>query len=307
MHRQIRPPARSPTGKSRDLKRISLGAVAVCAVALVQGPAIAQDKAPAGTDDNAVVVMVDGIKITEQDLELASQEIGQQLTRLPEGEQRRVLIEFMIENQLIAAAAAKSGTPDTADFKQRMDYWRRRSLRDAYFSDKIEGAVTDEAAKAFYDKEVAGEKGEEEIQASHILVKTEEEAKEIFEKIAHDGDFAELAKQHSLDPGSKTNGGDLGYFTKGRMVPEFEKAAFALKDGEVSAPVKSQFGWHIIKLTDRRKQEPPAFDQISDRIKVHLVRQKVREMVEGLRKDAKIEYTSPQPSALQPIIPAPKQ
>jgi len=302
-------------GKRNDLTFKTFAALTAVVMVGLQGAAVAQDTAANGdagstADSNKALVKVDGATITEQDVDLARQEIGQQLSRIPKQEQRRVLIEFLIENQLIADAAKGSGTPDTSGFKDRMTYWRRRSLRDTYFENNVERDVTDAAAKAFYDKEIGGQKGDEEIKASHILVKTEEKARELFEMIAHDGDFAALAKKHSLDPGSKVKGGDLGFFGRGRMVPAFEKAAFELEDGEVSTPVKSQFGWHIIKLTDRRKQQPPAFDQVKDRIKVVLIRQKVRAMVEDLRKDSKIEYlAAPPPKAqptpgLQPINPA---
>ncbi|MFY0615823.1 MAG: peptidylprolyl isomerase, partial [Hyphomicrobiaceae bacterium] len=123
-----------------------------------------------------------------------------------------------------------------------MAYWKRRALREAYFEKAIQPAITDAEAKAFYDAEAAKAKGGGQIRARHILVKTEEKAKEVYELIAHDGDFVELAKKHSTGP-SGPNGGDLGYFGPKQMVPEFSKAAFALKVGEVSPPVKTQFGW----------------------------------------------------------------
>lgn len=254
-------------------------------------PAIAQDS-------DAVVATVNGAEITEKDLELARGEIGDQLSRIPEAERRRVLVEFLIENHLVAAAAKSGGVAQSADFKQRMDYWERRSLRDSYFESEIRGSVTDADLKAFYDKEIGGSgDGEEEIRASHILVKTKDKAIEIFERLAHDGDFAELAQEFSLDPGSKRTGGDLNYFTRGRMVPEFEQAAFKLKVGEISDPVQSKFGWHIIKVTDRRTQQPPAFDAVKERIRVVLIRQKVRDLVDGYREKADIKYVDPQVKA----------
>ena len=262
---------------------------------------------PGAQDPGAVVAKVNGAVITEGDLAFAEREIGANLTQAQVTEasqRRRVLIEFLVENQLLAEAAAKTQIPGSADFAGRMAYWKRRALRESYFEKTIQSAVTDAAAKAFYDAEAAKAKGGGQIRARHILLKTEEKAKEVFELIAHDGDFAELAKKHSTGP-SGPNGGDLGYFGKGQMVPEFSKAAFALKVGEVSQPVKTQFGWHLIKLEDRRASTMPPFAQLKPRIVEHLARQKTREVAAGLRKAAKIEYVDP---ALQPRLkPVPRQ
>ncbi|MBU2534294.1 MAG: peptidylprolyl isomerase [Alphaproteobacteria bacterium] len=177
-----------------------------------------------------------------------------------------------------------------------MAYWKRRALREAFFEKNIQAGITEEESKKFYAEQAANAKGGAQIRARHILVKTEEKAKEIYEMVAHDGDFAELAKKHSTGP-SGPNGGDLGYFGEGQMVPEFSKAAFALKVGEVSLPVKTKFGWHLIKLEDRRESSFPPYEQLKDRIVDHLARMKTREVTAELRKDAKIEYMD---SAAQP-------
>jgi peptidyl-prolyl cis-trans isomerase C len=248
-------------------------------------------------DASKVVAKVDGVSITEADVELAREELSGQLGQIPPEQQRRILVEFLIENQLIAKAAEDGKAGTSEDFKQRMDYWRRRALRDSYFQDYIENQVSDSDAQAFYDREVKSKAGEQ-IKASHILVANEDKAKEIYELLVHDGDFAELAKKHSLDPGSKVNGGDLGFFGKGRMVPAFEKAAFALKDDEISEPVKSQFGWHIIKVTDRKTETPPPFDALKERIKMVLLRQKAKALVDDFRKKAEIEYVDPKVKAM---------
>lgn len=247
---------------------------------------------------NDIVAKVDGATITEQDVALAREEIGSQLGNLPPPQQRRVLIEFLIENQLIAKAATGAETPATDDFKSRMDYWRRRALRDSYFQAEIENKISEADAKAFYESDVKETLGGEEIKAAHILVANEDKAKEVYELLAHDGDFAELAKEHSLDPGSKANGGELGFFGKGQMVPEFEAAAFKLKDGEISDPVKSQYGWHIIKVTERRSKEAPAFDALKERIRMVLLRRKAKEVVDGFRASASIEYVDPEIKAM---------
>src|SRR5205814_7002330 len=139
------------------------------------------------------------------------------------------------------------------NFDERVQYWRRRALRDAY-DRSVRDAVNDADAKKIYDSQVSGQKPEEEVRARHILVESKDKAREIFEKIAHGSDFAQLAKQHSKDPGSKDQGGELGFFVRGQMVPQFEEAAFKLKQGEVSEPFESQFGWHIIRVDERRQR-----------------------------------------------------
>lgn len=246
-------------------------------------------------DPAKVVAKVNGAVITEGDLAFAEREIGDNLNQAritDQARRRRVLIEFLVENQLLAEAGAKANMGDGASFESRMAYWKRRALREAYFEKTIQAEITEAKAKAFYDAEAAKAKGGAQIRARHILVKTEDKAKEIYEMIAHDGDFAELAKKHSTGP-SAANGGDLGFFGAGQMVPEFSKAAFALKVGEVSEPVKTQFGWHLIKVEDRRDSAMPPFNQLKSRIIEHLARQKTREVTAGLRKSANIEYVDP--------------
>ena len=138
-----------------------------------------------------------------------------------------------------------------------------------------------------------GHRWQEEARARHILVETEAKAKDIFEKIAHGEDFARMAKEFSKDTGSKEEGGDLGYFSRGQMVPQFEEAAFKLKPGEMSQPVQSQFGWHIIKLEDKRQRGAPPFDSIKERIINSLVHRKAQEMTQTLRDNAKLEFIDP--------------
>jgi peptidyl-prolyl cis-trans isomerase C len=175
-------------------------------------------------------------------------------------------------------------------------------LRDTYFEQSVRQQITDEETRKFYDERVKAAAGPE-IKASHILVDSEDKAKEIYEQIAHGGDFAELAAKHSKDPGSKTNGGSLGYFGKGRMVPAFETAAFQLKVGEVSLPVKSRFGWHLIKVEDKRDSKPPPYEDVKDQIVTALVRQKANDLGKELRKSAKISYPGEKPKIGPTIVP----
>ncbi len=259
----------------------ALGAAAAVAVFAASVPAFAEDK---------VVATVNGKTLTEFDMSQAEQEIGADIGQLPPPTKRRVLVEYLIENQIFADASEGAKLNSGDNFEARLRYWKRRAMREAYFDKSIMGAVTDDEAKKFYDEQVKQLKPEEEVQARHILVDAEDKAKEIAGKLKAGGDFAQLAKESSKDPGSKDDGGMLGFFGRNQMVPEFEQAAFALKKGEVSAPVKSQFGWHVIKLEDRREKKPPPFEQIKDRIKGSLVHKKAQEVAGDLRGKAKIEY-----------------
>ena len=183
-----------------------------------------------------------------------------------------------------------TSSPKGPEFEKRLAYFRQRALRDQFFEKSVKGSISDAVAKGIYDDKVKMLPQEEEIQARHILVATEDKAKELAENIGKGADFAQLAKENSTDPGSKDNGGMLGYFSKGQMVPEFEKAAFELKAGELSKPVKSQFGWHIIKVDDRRQKKPPTFEEVKDRLVGSMAQNKAQEIATNLRGKATIEY-----------------
>lgn len=258
----------------------ALGAVLLLSASLVH----AEDK---------VVAKLNGQDITEADLTLAEGDIGEQLASLPAEAKRRVLVEYIIETRLFAAAAEAEKLASDPDFARRLAYWRDRAMRDAYFEKTIKGSLSEGLLRGIYDDKVKQLPPEEEVRARHILVDTEEEAKELAQKIAAGADFATLAKENSKDPGSKQNGGDLGYFGRGQMVGTFEVAAFALKPGEVSKPVKSQFGWHLIKVEDRRPRKPPSFEDVKAHIMTSMVQSKAQNIATDLRAKAAIEYIDP--------------
>ena len=239
-----------------------------------------------------VVAKVNGKTITEADIRLAEAELGSDLGSLPDVTKRRVLVEFLIENQLFADAAEAQKLATGPDYNDRIQYWRRRSLRDLYFDKTVKDSVSDAEAKKFYDDQVGSAKSEE-VRARHILVESKEKARELFEKVAYGTDFAELAKQNSKDPGSKDQGGDLGYFSKGQMVPQFEEAAFKLQKGEVRQPFETQFGWHILKVDDKRTGQAVPFDTVKERIVGAIIHQKAQQIAGDLRAKAKIEYIDP--------------
>lgn len=271
------------------MKRIFPTAFTVAfAVALLGAPgmqAFAQDK---------VVATIDGKPITEGDLAVAESEIGSDMGTMPGPQKRTSLLEFLIDNQLFAEAGEKAKLDQGPDFETRLAYLKRRALRELYFEKVIKGSVSDADARKIYDDQVKLLKPEEEVSARHILVETEEQAKELKAKLDKGADFAQLAKENSKDPGSKDDGGNLGYFGHGQMVPQFEEVVFKLKKGEVSDPVKTQFGWHLVKLEDSRTKQPPAFEIVKDRIAQSLLLQKAQKTATELRANAKIEIVDPE-------------
>lgn len=267
--------------KKRQVSR--LATLALVGVGMVLTSAIVRA-------DDAVVAKLNGKDIKESDLALAEAEVGGEVANLPPGTRRRVLVEYLIETKLFADAAEADKLTSGPEFEKRLDYWKMRAMRDAFYEKSIKGAISEGLAKGIYDDKVKMIPPEDEIEARHILVDTEAKAKELYDKIAAGEDFAKLAEANSNDPGSKADGGKLGYFSKGQMVKEFEDAAFALKKGEVSKPVQTKFGWHVIKIEDRRTKPLPTFDEVKDKIIGSMVQQKGQQVGAELRGKANIEY-----------------
>ena len=270
-----------------QVRRISLAFVsgAFLTAALTLSPAMAQD--------DTVVATINGEPVTEADIALAENDLDPQFDKLPADQRRTAALSALIEIRLLAGESRKEGVADDADFKKRIEFLTQRALHSAYVENHVASQVTDEAVRARYDKEIANTPPVNEIKASHILVKTEEEARAIIKALDEGADFAELAKEKSTD-GAAANGGDLGFFGPGRMVPEFEKAAFALEVGAYSKePVQTQFGYHVIMVTDKRVQQPPAFEQVKDQVRSLLFRELYFEAVSKLREGAEIEISDP--------------
>jgi peptidyl-prolyl cis-trans isomerase C len=239
---------------------------------------------------DTVVATVNGQPITESDLHFAENELGGEIANLPPEVKRRALAEYLIDNELFAKAAEEAKISATPEYEQQMRYLKRRVLRELYFDKTLKGKIGEDEARKIYTEKIAQLKPEEEIEARHILVDSEEKAKELHAKIVAGADFAQLAKENSTDTGSKDQGGVLGYFGHGQMVPEFEAAAFKLEKGQVSEPVHTNFGWHIIKVDDRRKKEPPSFAAVKDTILNSLVVRQAQDTATELRSKAQVEY-----------------
>lgn len=262
---------------------------ALTATVMTLTPASAQD----AIDPATVIGTVAGEEITEQDIRYTLQDLEDQLGQVPAEQQRFAALMALIDIKLLANRADEEGFDDTDAFTKRMDFLRDRALHNSFFESQVVDTITDEEVRARYDQEVAATPPTNETSARHILVETEETAREIIAELEAGADFAELAQEKSTGP-SGPQGGDLGYFGPGRMVPEFEAAANALNVGQVSPePVQTQFGWHVIKVEDRRPVQPPAFDQVQAQIRSVVLREKYFELMSGLREANEIELTDP--------------
>jgi peptidyl-prolyl cis-trans isomerase C len=264
--------------------------------------------APAMAQDNPVVAKVDGTEIRQSDLTAAEEEIGQNVPPMPPEAKREYLLTYLTDMLIVAKAAEARKLGDTPEFKRKMEMARTKLLMDAILTAEAKAAVTDEAMKKVYDEATKQMGEEQEVRARHILVETEDQAKAILADLKKGGDFAKIAKEKSKDPGAAAQGGDLGYFSKEQMVPEFAEVAFKLDKGKLSDPVKSQFGWHIILVEDKRTKPVPEFDKVKDQIETYVQRKAQSDLVTKLRTEAKVEkMDAPKPAeAAKPADPAKK-
>ncbi|HEX7774960.1 MAG TPA: peptidylprolyl isomerase [Parvibaculum sp.] len=246
---------------------------------------MAADAAP-GADE--VVAKVNGTSIKLSDIALADEEMGQALARLPEEVRFQYLLGMLIDRRVIAQAAKAKKMEDDPEVKRREVYYDEKALRDVYWVQLMRDKFGEKAIKAYYDQHVANAAPETEVHAAHILVGSKEEAERILAEIKSGKKFEDVAKANSKDSSSQ-DGGDLGWFKKGDMVPEFSDAVFKLKPGQVSDPVQTKFGWHIIKLIETRKSKVPTLDEAHDDIMRQLAREEGQSVMEDLRKKAKIE------------------
>jgi peptidyl-prolyl cis-trans isomerase C len=270
--------------------------------------------APAATlraqDSSPVVARANGVDIHESDIAFAEEEIGGNMPQMGPDQKRDYLITYLADVIVLSQAAEKKKLGDKPDVQRRLAFDRNRVLMEALLQDVGRAALSDEAMHKVYDDAVKQMPAEQEVHARHILVPTEDEAKAIEAELKKGADFATLAKEKSKDPGA-ADGGDLGYFTKDQMVPEFAEVAFKLDKGQTSDPVHTQFGWHIIKVEDKRAKPTPSFDQVKAQLQNYVMHRAQAEMVDSLRKSANIERLEkpappPDPATLNPAAPAKK-
>ena len=271
------------TTSSSDAKRARLAAAAsALAIALFAS-------LPLRAEDNPVLAKVNGAEIRQSDVTLAEEELGPSLAQMDPATKKENVLAFLIDMKIVAKAAEDKKIEDRPDFKARLAFTRNRLLMDNLLATEGKAAATDDAMKKVYEEAAKQISGEQEVHARHILVETEDEAKAIEADLKKGADFAELAKAKSKDPGGAADGGDLGFFTKDQMVPEFSAVAFSLEPGKISDPVKSQFGWHIIKVEEKRNRKAPDFEQVKPQIETYVTRKAQAEYVAKLREAAKVE------------------
>ncbi|HEY2247460.1 MAG TPA: peptidylprolyl isomerase [Bradyrhizobium sp.] len=258
---------------------LGLAAASLLALALLAAPVRAEDK---------VLAKVNGAEIKQSDLAMAEEELAPSLAQMDPSTKDENVLSFLIDMKIVAKAAEDKKVADTEEFKKRAAFTRNRLLMDSLLAAEGKAATTDAAMKQVYEDASKQIAGEQEVHARHILVETEDEAKAVKAELDKGADFAELAKKKSKDPGA-SDGGDLGFFTKEQMVPEFSAVAFALEPGKISDPVKSQFGWHIIKVEEKRNRKAPEFDQVKAQIETYVTRKAQADYVGKLREAAKIE------------------
>jgi len=287
------------------------------------GPAPA---APAAEDP--LVAKVDGEELRLSDVAATAADLlPQQLRGVPPAtlmqmlppEVSRQLVDRAITERALVIAARAAGLDKDEEVRQRVRRAEEQELQQALLSREVNAQVTEQAVRARYDQEAARRRGEEEVRARHILVQTEAEARAALAEVKGGADFAEVAKRLSKDPGSRESGGDLGFFKKSDMVPEFAEAAFAMQPGQVSsAPVRSPFGWHIIKLEERRTAPVPSFEEARQQIERKMMEEQVDAVVRRIRAAAKVERFDQAPAtgggpggslldgAMPPPAPAPQ-
>jgi len=282
--------------------------IALACAVMLSAPIGAGPRVAFAQDSDPVVARVNGVDIRESDLAFAEEEIGSNIPSIPPEQKRDYLINYLADVIVLSQAAEQQKLADRPDVKHRLAFDRNRLLMEALLQNVGKSALSDSAEHQVYDEAIKQVKNEEEVHARHILVPTEDEAKAIVAQLKGGADFATLAKEKSKDPGG-AEGGDLGYFTKDQMVPEFADVAFKLDKGQISDPVKTQFGWHVIKVEDKRVKPTPTFEQVKPQIENYVAHRAQAEMVENLRKTAKIERLDKPVAAdpsLNPAAPAKK-
>ncbi|MSO66756.1 MAG: peptidylprolyl isomerase [Pseudolabrys sp.] len=267
-------------------------ATSLALLLVTAAPLRAQDKDP-------LVAKINGTEIRQSDLAVAEEEAGQIPPMSPEAKQD-YLVQFLADMILVSKAAETKKLGDTPAFKRKLAFTRNKLLMEALLQSVGKEALTDAEMHKVYDDAVKQMGEEKEVHARHILFRAaagdEKASKEAEDKvkavIAHlkkGEDFAKLATELTEDPSGKANGGDLGFFAKEQMVPEFSDTAFGLEKGQNSGPVKTQFGWHVIKVEEMRVKPQPKFDEVKPQIEQYVTRKAQAELVTKLRAEAKIE------------------
>lgn len=248
-------------------------------------PAAAQEEQ---TDRSQLLIAtVDGQEIRQADVSALVATLPPQTQQLPREQLLPLVLQELINNKILVKLARRDGLDKEPEFERQIKSAAEQILRQIFLEQLSEAALNDEAIQKYYDENIGSAKGNVEVRARHILLETEEDALAVVEEIESGGNFERLARDRSTGP-SAPAGGDLGYFTRDAMVAPFAEAAFAMAVGEVSEPVQTRFGWHIIKVEDRRETAPPPLEQVRDEITRQLFRQVVQNAISGERENSEV-------------------
>jgi peptidyl-prolyl cis-trans isomerase C len=262
--------------------------------AMFAAPALAQ------ADADPVLAKVNGQPIHASDLKAAAETLPAQARSMPPQQLYPMLLDQLVDAQALLVEAKKTGLDKEPEVQRNMQMAQERALESSLLNKVVRPQVTDQAIQARYDEQYAGKSGEPEVHARHILVGDEATAKKIIAELKKGGDFAALSKQYSKDPSASQQGGDLGFFKKSDMVPEFADVAFALKDKEVTpVPVKTQFGYHVIQTLEHRTTAPPTFEQVHDELRQQMVQTAVQKEIAEARGQVSIERFNPDGSEVK--------
>ncbi|WP_354680691.1 peptidylprolyl isomerase [Komagataeibacter sucrofermentans] len=274
--------------------------------AMAASPAPAAPAAPATADQNPLLASVNGQDIRLNDVRQAMATMPEQLRKLPDNIIVPILLNQLVDQRAIQLAATKSGLDKQPDVQQQMQQASQGALQNAYLSAQVAPTLTDDAVKAYYDKNYANKPGAEEIHARHILVQTEAEANDVIKQLKGGADFGQLATKLSKDPGSaKQNGGDLGWFKKGDMLPTFWDAASSMQPNSYSqTPVHTQYGWHVIQVLGKRTAPTPTLDATRDQIRQKLIQDGVQKAVANALAQVKVVRYGPDGKPLPENQPA---
>jgi peptidyl-prolyl cis-trans isomerase C len=283
------------------LRALALG----LAITVAPHPGSAQTTLP--PDGSVVVARIDGHEILIADVRDAIQALPEQYRNLPMETLFTAMVDQLIDRHLMVARARALNLGDDLEVKRTLRQLESRVLEQTYLRRIVEGRVTDEAVRRRYERDKDTLSGGKKVRARHILVKTRDEAMAILREISRGKDFATLAREKSIGP-SKTQGGDLGFFTREAMLPAFSNVAFSLKKGEVSrAPVQTQYGWHVIKVEDIQEAGPPPLDDVKDELRAKMGDELVEAEIKRLRGDAKVErFGMDGKPAAAPVAPKPR-
>jgi len=294
---------------------VTITALAVASLVACQGGNSGTSSSSTASKDAKVLATVNGTKITSDDFDREVKALPEYIRTMADTPQgKKEMIDTLVMRELILQQATKDGIDKGKEIEEKLAELKKRIIVDTYLKTKVEAEsrISDEDLKKFYEQNLDKFKTGEQIRASHILVKSEQEAQAILDQLKKGSSFEDLAKAKSTDA-SAAKGGDLGWFGKGNMVPAFEKAAFGLKEGQLSGVTKSDFGYHIIKLTGKRAAGTRPLDEVKEQIKGAIMPQKQQQVFmklkEDLKKGAKIELTdtqaAPAPDAAPAAAPAP--